>query len=79
MQEDGGVDCFCKLCARISCVPRDLGCSRETQICSRETRNRESLFAVAVLKNGEVVGHVPRVFVLHVLLALAARWVNPVA
>ena len=32
----------------------------ETLICSKETRNREDSFAVAVLRNGEVVGHIPR-------------------
>ena len=32
----------------------------ETRICSRETRSREDPFAVAVVKSGEVVGHVPR-------------------
>ena len=32
----------------------------ETLHCSRETSNRTDFFAVAVLKNDEVVGHVPR-------------------
>ena len=32
----------------------------ETLICSRETHNREDPFAVAVLRKGEVVGHVSR-------------------
>lgn len=32
----------------------------ETLLCSRETRSREDPFAVAVMKSGEIVGHVPR-------------------
>ena len=32
----------------------------ETLICSRKTRSREDPFAVAVVKSGEDVGHVPQ-------------------
>ena len=32
----------------------------ETLLCSRETRIREEPFAEAVMKSGEIVGHVPR-------------------
>ena len=32
----------------------------ETLLCNRETRSREDPFAVAVMKSGEIVGHVPR-------------------
>ena len=32
----------------------------ETLLCSRETRSREDPFAVAMMKSGKIVGHVPR-------------------
>lgn len=32
----------------------------ETLSCTRERSNREDCFAVAVMKGGDIVGHIPR-------------------
>ena len=47
----------------------------ETLTCRRKMRNRDDLFAVAALRKGEVVRHVPW-SLLWMFLVLGVSWVN---
>ena len=48
----------------------------ESLSCKREEGSREDPFAVAIVKSGEIVGHVPRSISCGRFLILATRRVN---